>query len=549
MGKSILLSERKPKKTVDIHMFTAGDQISSTGQKISFSPEDLNQVVETYHPQQHEAPLIVGHDQDDATPSLGWVKKVWRKGKELWGKIELTPKAEQLIEDGVFKKVSSSFYLPDAETNPYPGKLSLRHLALVTIPAVKGLAAFSEDDEGIITVELSENKNFKLFKEALGIDSSSTMTKKKTLTEDFGEGMTININIGGQPKMEGEDGEPIVETGPSAETSDINLDEDDLDEDEILEDSDSEDEDEDEEDEDDLDLDSEDEEDDEFEDDEDELDMDMDSESDEDEDISEDDFDMDSEDEDEEDMDMDSEDSESEDLEDLDSEGEEDRVTDLAANYSLEELEKALQMKKEEEGEQISDNYEYLENSKSGRVSSYAERTSRKSQETPKATATVEKKSVELSPEAKALQAKVAKLEEELARQKRVAREKEIGNFAEGLYSGGKLTEQVVSKENLVKFMSSLNYKGAVNFSEGNRSTQLDFFKNMLESLPAMVNFEEVATPASAPQKKGGVNFSEPAAAGYAYDSKNLDLHQQALSYSESNKVDYVTALKTILSR
>lgn len=544
MGKSNLLSERKPKRTVDIHMFTAGDQISSTGQKISFSPDDLNQVVETYHPQQHEAPLIVGHDQDDATPSLGWVKKVWRKGKELWGKIELTPKAEQLIEDGVFKKVSSSFYLPEAETNPYPGKLSLRHLALVTIPAVKGLAAFSEDDEGVITVELSENNNFKLFKEALGIDSSSTMTKKKTLTEDFGEGMTININIGGKPKMEGEDGEPIMESGPAADVSDVNLDEEDLDDDEMFED---EDEDEDSDDEDSDSEDSEDE-DDEFEDD----DLDLDSEDEDEDEVGEDDFDMDSEDEDsEEDGDMDLEDldsdSEDSDVEDIGGE-DEDTASELASKYSVEELEKALQMKKEEEGE-TNDNYEYLEDSKSGRVSSYAEKTSKKSEETPKATATIEKKSVELSPEAKALQAKVAKLEEELARQKRVAREKEIGSFAEGLYSGGKLTEQVVSKENLVKFMSSLNYKGAVNFSEGSRSTQLEFFKNMLESLPSMVNFEEVATPASAPKKSGGANFAEPAAAGYAYDSKNLDLHQQALSYSESNSVDYVTALKTILSR
>lgn len=543
MGKSILLSERKPKRSIDIHMFTAGDQISSTGQKISFSPEDLNQVIETYHPQQHEAPLIVGHDQDDATPALGWVKKVWRKGKELWGKIELTPKAEQLIEDGVFKKVSSSFYLPDAETNPYPGKLSLRHLALVTIPAVKGLTAFSEeDDEGIITVELSENKNFKLFKEALGIDSSSTMTKKKTLTEDFGEGMTININIGGQPKLEGEDGEPTLETGPSAETSDVNLDEEDLEDEDLLEDSDEDDEDEDE---DDFDIDEdEDEEDiDEMDSDDDDLDLDSEGGEEEEDDITEDDFNLDSDDEEDEDSESD--------LEDLDSDSEgEDTVADLAANYSIEELEKALQMKKEEEG-QSTDNYEYLENSKSGRVSSYAEKTStKKTQETPKATATIEKKPVELSAEAKILQAKVAKLEEELARQKRVAREKEISNFAEGLYSGGKLTEQVVNKENLVKFMSSLNYKGAVNFSEGNRSTQLEFFKNMLEGLPAMVNFEEVATPASAPQKKrAGVNFSEPAAAGYAYDAKNLDLHQQALSYSESNSVDYVTALKTILSR
>ncbi len=114
------LSSQKPKKVVHIEMFKAGPQISSTGQKMMFTEEDLDQVVGTYSPEQHEAPLIIGHDQTDSTPALGWVKDLWRKGKKLWGKVELTPKAEQLIKDGVFKKVSSSFYLPEAETNPHP---------------------------------------------------------------------------------------------------------------------------------------------------------------------------------------------------------------------------------------------------------------------------------------------------------------------------------------------------------------------------------------------------------------------------------------------
>jgi phage I-like protein len=140
------LSSQQKKKSVHIEMFRAGPQISSTGQKLMFTEEDLDQVVGTYVPGDHEAPLIIGHDQSDGTPALGWVKNLWRKGKALWGNVELTPKAEKLIRDGVFKKVSSSFYLPEAETNPHPGKLALRHLGLVSIPAVKGLTAFSEGE-------------------------------------------------------------------------------------------------------------------------------------------------------------------------------------------------------------------------------------------------------------------------------------------------------------------------------------------------------------------------------------------------------------------
>jgi Mu-like prophage I protein len=158
LNKEEPLSSQDPKKIIYVEMFRAGPQISSTGQKMVFTESDLEQIISTYKPESHEAPLIIGHDQDDGTPALGWVKDVWRKGKELWGKVELTPKAEKLIRDGVFKKVSSSFYLPDADTNPTPGKLALRHLGLVSIPAVKGLSAFSEQirEEKIFTSTPSE---------------------------------------------------------------------------------------------------------------------------------------------------------------------------------------------------------------------------------------------------------------------------------------------------------------------------------------------------------------------------------------------------------
>ena len=48
------------------------------------------------------------------------------------------------------------------------------------------------------------------------------------------------------------------------------------------------------------------------------------------------------------------------------------------------------------------------------------------------------------------LNARVAELEEELNKQRKLAREKEISSFAEGLYESGKLTEQVVPKGDLL---------------------------------------------------------------------------------------------------
>ena len=143
------------------------------------------------------------------------------------------------------------------------------------------------------------------------------------------------------------------------------------------------------------------------------------------------------------------------------------------------------------------------------------------------------------------LNARVAELEEELNRQRKLAREKEISSFAEGLYESGKLTEQVVPKGDLVRFMETLNHKNSVNFSETGKASQFDFMRGVLESLPSMVSFEEFATPATAPKKAQAV---EPNASGYAYDPNTADVHAEALSYAEQNGCDYLTAVKFVIN-
>jgi len=143
------------------------------------------------------------------------------------------------------------------------------------------------------------------------------------------------------------------------------------------------------------------------------------------------------------------------------------------------------------------------------------------------------------------LNARVAELEEELNKQRKLAREKEISSFAEGLYESGKLTEQVVPKGDLVRFMETLNYKNSVNFSETGKASQFDFMRGVLESLPSMVSFEEFATPASAPKQSKSV---EPNASGYVYDPNTANIHADALSYAEENECDYLTAVKFVIN-
>jgi hypothetical protein len=629
------LSSQQPKKVVFIEMFRAGPQISSTGQKMVFTENDLEQVVNTYNPDKHEAPLIIGHDQDDGTPALGWVRKVWRKGKELWGKVELTPKAEQLIRDGVFKKVSSSFYLPEAETNPTPGNLALRHLGLVSIPAVKGLTAFSEISESeTITFTPSEGESSISFKEHLG--KNQTMARKKTKTEtpasviEHSEGgMTVNINIGGGrsgANVYDDSGNKVSETGAPADYEmEYGMDAEMPPADPMMEMADDAPEDGD-------------------------MPSDMDSDSDmptDDGGDGSDDIDADA----DPTADVDGADStdsapdtdggdgndmppagpsseggdDGSDMETDDVSGDmqddDQKIAQLASEYEIDELIKALALKTdaasmmegengmsygempeglkkaieakkgEEEGEE--DEEEKAEDMgeavKEGEKPSEAEHPTSeevKGAEEPKGEQTYGEEETEVSDNAEGcedneedeeekeksdmaeettteeatgtldhseramgvqsdLQARVAELEEELSRQKKLMREKEISDFCETLYEGGKLTQQIVPKTDLVRFMETLNNKNSVNFSESGKTSQFDFFKNVLENLPSMVSFEEFATQASAPAAKKSIS---PSADGYIYDPSTTDLHVQALEYAESKGVEYTVALKAIIS-
>jgi hypothetical protein len=139
--------------TKRVHVFKAGPQISAQGVERNFTPDDLQQAVESYDPGVHEAPLVIGHSGDsDSVPSYGWVKKLVRKGEDLYADVDFTDTAKDLVKKGHYKKLSISFYSPNSPINPHEGKWSVRHLALLGAapPAIKGLEPFSfSEKEGV----------------------------------------------------------------------------------------------------------------------------------------------------------------------------------------------------------------------------------------------------------------------------------------------------------------------------------------------------------------------------------------------------------------
>lgn len=144
----------------EVEIFIAGTRPASNGVLTTISPENLQEVVDTYNPNYFRAPLLVsetvGHDignYSDTEVSKskelchGIPKKLKRVGSRLYAQFDKVSKNfSQWVRDKQIHSVSSSFYLPNSPNNPYPGKWSLRHIAGLgsTPPACKGLAPLPE---------------------------------------------------------------------------------------------------------------------------------------------------------------------------------------------------------------------------------------------------------------------------------------------------------------------------------------------------------------------------------------------------------------------
>lgn len=133
-----------------LEVFRAGDYKD----KGAYSIADLDEMVANYDPKFHEAPVVVGHPQDNK-PAYGWVESLKRIGNTLFAKLkDVDEKFEELVQTGKFKKRSISFYREP--------KLMLRHIGFLGAmpPEVKGLVdPVFHDDKAFVLVELSEGED------------------------------------------------------------------------------------------------------------------------------------------------------------------------------------------------------------------------------------------------------------------------------------------------------------------------------------------------------------------------------------------------------
>lgn len=145
-----------------------------SGARLAFSESDLAASAAAYDPALHEAPLVIGHPKHDM-PAYGWVKSVSFSDGDIDHDAGMYAMPSQVNADfadmvaaGAFKKISASFYPPNAPSNPVPGVYYLRHVGFLGAqpPAIKGLAqvAFADGDDCITFSEWDDVTNAGLWR-------------------------------------------------------------------------------------------------------------------------------------------------------------------------------------------------------------------------------------------------------------------------------------------------------------------------------------------------------------------------------------------------
>ncbi|WP_410472228.1 hypothetical protein ACGTJS_11885 [Faucicola mancuniensis] len=150
-------------QTIQHEIFIAGTRTDNSGKEVTITPDDLNAIANGYNPSFHEAPIVIGHPDDNA-PAYGWVKSLSAKGDKLYAEFgEMDEGFVSLVKSGRYKKLSASFYPPKHPSNPKPDNWYLRHIGFLGAlpPAIKGLSpvSFNDNSDGVVSFgELSESE-------------------------------------------------------------------------------------------------------------------------------------------------------------------------------------------------------------------------------------------------------------------------------------------------------------------------------------------------------------------------------------------------------
>lgn len=146
--------------TRKIEVFRPGTFTAMSGASFTASARDLAALADRYDAENNPVPVVVGHPRTDA-PAYGWVKSFTydADAERLIAEVgELEPGFASAVSDGRYKKISMSFHVPGAPSNPAGDALYPKHVGFLggAAPAVPGLKPVSFTDAAdLITVEVA----------------------------------------------------------------------------------------------------------------------------------------------------------------------------------------------------------------------------------------------------------------------------------------------------------------------------------------------------------------------------------------------------------
>lgn len=112
-------------------IFRTGKHTDSAGRTREWTEKDLDTIADSYDPDKHEAPIVIGHPENDS-PAYGWIAKLKRQGDRLLALPgSLIPQFAAQLKNGLFKKRSIALNADN----------TLKHVGFLgaAAPAVKGL--------------------------------------------------------------------------------------------------------------------------------------------------------------------------------------------------------------------------------------------------------------------------------------------------------------------------------------------------------------------------------------------------------------------------
>lgn len=182
-------------RTVEI--FRAGTHIAMEGLEISFSDEDIDNMAAAYngyHRAGYGAPLCLGHPASNS-PAYGETTGLISKNGRLFALVKPDNRLLDMVQSGLYKKVSAAFYRPGEARNPAgTGAWYLRHIGFLGAqpPAVKGLEQV-EFMESSYPVCFGHNESHVYFSEFDGI-ADSQRAAQHLLIKDVSEACNVSYS-------------------------------------------------------------------------------------------------------------------------------------------------------------------------------------------------------------------------------------------------------------------------------------------------------------------------------------------------------------------